>query len=377
MIQEMLNEVNLEEDYKKNVTLVCDEMKLKSVVAYSSSTGKLLGFVNVGNINNEFREFERYSKGDLGEELATHAFMIMVRGIFCSMKQAVAFFPTTALRSGEIYDCVMRTVVKVETAGLKVRAIVSDGASCNRKFYKICSSEDNVGHYTFNPVDPQRRIYFFCDVPHLLKTARNNLENSGFNRQSRNLQYGQRHIRWTHLIRLYEWDSSSDLRLLPRLTPEHLYLNPSLRMRVKLATQVLSQSVANALKLQSQKTGDTSTDGTRQYIEMFNKFFDCLNVSTLLEGQRKRNPNMMPYSSVNDQRFEWLTDVFMRYIKDWEQDIADVPNLSALERQRRCISKETREGLGITVVSFVACTKELLQEEGVGMSFQRNSHRIR
>ncbi|XP_071499561.1 uncharacterized protein [Diadema antillarum] len=363
IIQQMLEEVSLEKDWQRNVTLVCDEMKVKSGLAYSTSTGQLLGFVDVGDINNEFREFETQVKKDSSSELASHAFVIMVRGLFCSMKQAVAFFPTSTLRSGEIYDCVMRTVLKVETAGLKVRAIVSDGASCNRKFYKMCMVHgDGYGHYTMNPAETDRKIYFFCDVPHLLKTSRNNLENSGFNRQSRNLQIGEKHIRWTHLIQLYEWDSSSDLRLLPRLTPEHLYLNPSLRMRVKLATQVLSQSVANAFKLMSQKTGDTSTDGTRQYVEMFNKFFDCLNVSTVSEGQRKRNPNMMPYRSVNDSRFEWLTDVFLRYIKDWEQGIADTPNLSALERERRCISKETREGLRITVASFVACTKELLQE---------------
>lgn len=68
--------------------------------------------------------------------------------------------------------------------------------------------------------------------------------------------------------------------------------------------QVLSKSVANALKLKSDNTGDTSTDGTRQFVEMFNKFFDCLNVSTASEGQRKRNPNLLPYRDVDDSRFE-------------------------------------------------------------------------
>ena len=157
IIQQMVDEMNVEKDYQKNVTLVCDEMKLKSGLAYSTSTGQLLGFVNVGDINNEFREFETHVKKD-SDELATHAFMIMVRGIFCSVKQAVAFYPTSTLRSGEIYDCVMRTVLKVETAGLKVRAVVSDGASCNRKFYKMCSNADSGGHYAMNPVDTERRI---------------------------------------------------------------------------------------------------------------------------------------------------------------------------------------------------------------------------
>ena len=121
------------------------------------------------------------------DDIASHAFMIMARGIFSSKKQAVALFPSSALRSGEIYDCVFKSVIALESAGLKVRAIVSDGASCNRKFYKLCSASEDA-HYAINPVDEERKIYFVCDVPHLLKTTRNNLENSGFNRCSRNLQ---------------------------------------------------------------------------------------------------------------------------------------------------------------------------------------------
>ncbi|XP_011680559.1 uncharacterized protein LOC100893587 [Strongylocentrotus purpuratus] len=363
MIQQTIKEMNLKHEFQRNVSLICDEMKTKSGIVYSSSTGELIGFVDVGSINNELRAFEKRLKEDT-DELASHAFMIMVRGLFSPAKQAVALFPTSSLRSGEIYDCVMKTVLAVETAGLKVRVVVADGASCNRKFFRICT-DDVHGYYTINPADQDRKIYFFCDVPHLLKTARNNLENSGFNRKSRNLQFGEKHMRWTHLIQLYEWDCTSDLRLLPRLSHEHLYLNPSLRMRVKLATQVLSKSVANALKLRSDNTGDTSTDGTRQFVEMFNKFFDCLNVSTASEGQRKRNPNLLPYRDVDDSRFEWLRDVFLQYLSDWEKAIADSPNLSAIERERRCISKETRDGLRITVNSFVELTKELLVEEGV------------
>ncbi|XP_041476452.1 uncharacterized protein LOC121424753 isoform X2 [Lytechinus variegatus] len=361
VIDQFVSGIKFSNDSQRNVSLLCDEMKIHSGVVYSASTGSLLGFVDVGSINNELRAFE--NKMESNNELASHAFMIMVRCIFLSHKQAVALFPTSSLRSGDLYDCILQTVSAVETAGLKVRAIVSDGATCNRKFYKLCMQ--STGNFSVNPFDEERKIYFFCDVPHLLKTARNNLENAGFNRKSRNLQFGDKHIRWTHLVRLFEWDSGSDLRLLPKLSPEHLYLTPSLRMRVKLAAQVLSKSVSNAFRVMSQETGDTSTEGTREFVEMFDKFFDCLNVTTKSEGERKRNVNLLPYRDVNDERFEWLKDVFLKYISDWEESIASTPNLKAIERERRCISKETRDGLRITVNSFVALTKELLVEDGV------------
>ena len=33
----------------------------------------------------------------------------------------------------------------------------------------------------------ERKVYFICDVPHLIKTTRNNLENSQWNKKTRNL----------------------------------------------------------------------------------------------------------------------------------------------------------------------------------------------
>ena len=57
--------------------------------------------------------------------------------------------------------------------------------------------------------------------------------------------------------------------------------------------------MANALKVQ----GDPATESTRLVIEYFNQFFDCLNVSSRYEGDRKRNPALQPYKDVNDWRF--------------------------------------------------------------------------
>ena len=63
-------------------------MKMKSGVAYSSS-GRLLGFTDVGNINNELHPFEKQALEK--DEIATHAFMVRVRGIFSWVQQPVAF----------------------------------------------------------------------------------------------------------------------------------------------------------------------------------------------------------------------------------------------------------------------------------------------
>ena len=50
------------DDYKRNVTLVFDEIKLKSDLAYSKTTGKLIGYTDLGPISNELEQFESHVK---------------------------------------------------------------------------------------------------------------------------------------------------------------------------------------------------------------------------------------------------------------------------------------------------------------------------
>ena len=57
-------------------------------------------------------------------------------------------------------------------------------------------------------------------------------------------------------------------------------------MCVKFATQILSESVGKVLE----QFGNMETFGTAKYCKMFDSFFDCLNVRSLTEHERKRKP---------------------------------------------------------------------------------------
>lgn len=41
---------------------------------------------------------------------------------------------------------------------------------------------------------------------------------------------------------------------------------------------------------------------TARFCEIFNKFFDCLNVQCTQEYIHKRNPNIKPYTEKDDER---------------------------------------------------------------------------
>lgn len=103
----------------------------------------------------------------------------------------------------------------------------------------------------------------------------------------RKMKYDRQDISWKHLIYLYERDvginrGAPGLRLLPKIKHDHAHLNSFLRVRVDLAAQVLSSSVANAFDF----FGQQHMAGTKRFVSMMDKFFDCMNVKNCTEGHR-------------------------------------------------------------------------------------------
>jgi hypothetical protein len=45
---------------------------------------------------------------------------------------------------------------------------------------------------------------------------------------------------------------------------------------------------------------------------------------------------------------QWLLNDFLGYLKDWENEGAQIPGLTRKERTQLCLSRETLEGLRIT-----------------------------
>ena len=77
----------------------------------------------------------------------------------------------------------------------QVICAVSDGASCNRRFFASAIAKHKKSGVTFkapNIALPGNFVYFICDVPHLMKTTRNAWSNSTAN--------GTRHLEVLHYL---------------------------------------------------------------------------------------------------------------------------------------------------------------------------------
>lgn len=164
-----------------------------------------------------------------------------------------------------------------------------------------------------------------------------------------------------HVVRLFEEQCEQSLyKPCPKLTRGHTDLTAYSCMKVSLAVQILSGTVANALE----EFYVENVSETAHFIRTFNKFFDCLNVRNLLEERNKRNPDLNPYRNVNDTRLAWLRNYLLEYIKEWEICVETRDGeLTAAQRAAMPLSHQTKTGLEIYVLSITRCVEIMLEEE--------------
>ena len=249
------------EDLRHHIAVVFDEMKVKEGIVYDKHECRVVGFVNLGDVNNQLLNFERHLQGTAeNTHVAKQVLVFMVRGIFTRLTFPYAQFRTAGISADLLFPLLWNVIRHLECAGFKVLSVTGDKASANRKLFRMHKSKSDpqeaLVHKVQNPFSEEERfIYFFSDVPHLIKTVRNCWSNSFGHSHKRPLwvsnfnislllinyyiQINGQHISWEHLRRVYSRSqTASGLSLLPKLTREHMELNSYSRMRVNLAAQV-------------------------------------------------------------------------------------------------------------------------------------------
>lgn len=336
-----------------------DEMKIQSNLVFDKHSGELIGFIDLGD------PMTNYATIQDEDMVASHALAFLVCGLCTDLKHIIGYYFTGNVTSYQLMPMFWKIVSVLEiSVNLWVVATVNDGASPNRKFFNLHLNlaeeiKCDVVYKTRNVFAMSRFIYFFADSPHLMKTSRNCLYNSGSGSRSRYMWNNGNYLLFQHIADLFHSEQDFALHSLPKLTLDHIILTPYSKMKVKLAVQVLSKSVAITLR----ESGSKEVLGTAMFCEMMNSFFDCTNVRSKDEYKRKRNDLIKPYTSCDDERFTWLTDVFLKYLEDWRTSISTRPGKhSADERGKMFLSLQTYNGLKISVLSHVEAIKFLLKQ---------------
>jgi hypothetical protein len=99
------------------------------------------------------------------------------------------------------------------------------------------------------------------------------------------------------------------------------------------------------------------------FCQMVNDFFDCTNVRSTSENERKRNERIKPYESPEDERLIWIKDAFLKFLEDWKSSIqAREGSFTAAEREKMFLSNQTYEGFKVSANSHVEVIKFLISE---------------
>ena len=82
------------QEWQRLVILLLDEMHIKEDLVYEKHSGRMIGFTNLGDINNSLLAFERAVEHNEDSELVLAKMMTgMVRGSFTPLRFAYAQFP--------------------------------------------------------------------------------------------------------------------------------------------------------------------------------------------------------------------------------------------------------------------------------------------
>ena len=118
--------VDLSEERNRQVASVLDEVHVKDDLVYDKHQGNLIGFTNLGEINNHFLQFENLLCGEEPthqQQLATSMVVLMVRTLFFKLNFPYAQFACSNLSGDLLVDPVWEATFRLERMGFCVLAL--------------------------------------------------------------------------------------------------------------------------------------------------------------------------------------------------------------------------------------------------------------
>lgn len=272
----MCNTMSFQE---KKCVIMIDEMAIKYCLEYNKSLDMIEGYEDLGHLGRSNR-------------LAKLAFVIMIRGLYNKWKLPMSYFLSSTGVKGEEMAKIMKSCVsELIKIGFDPVCITCDQGSANRKMFSILNATSDKP-YT---IIEGKKIYLIYDVPHLLKSIRNNLLNGNIL-----LKFSKcvKTIRFYDFKKTYEIDKSSvTTRAMCKIGEQHINPNPWQKMSCKIAIQTFSNSVSAAIKTcvaTGQLDSITALD-TANFFSGLNDLFDTLNSKNLFD----KNPNRRPMCKNN------------------------------------------------------------------------------
>lgn len=255
-------------------SLIFDEMSVTPHIYYDKSRDEIIGFENLGTYKTH--------------KFADHVTVFMIKGLRKNFKQPVAYYFSQNMKSVDLKNIVINVIKNIQSTGLQVLVTVCDQSGINTATInslildakrQYLRKEESFKNNIF--IVGAMEIIPLYDVPHLLKGLRNNLLNKDLIFVDPTSKE-EVTVKWEYFNMLYEADKCyGELRLMHKLTEEHVLAEKINKMRVKPAAQLFSHSVAVGIKhLSVRNEVPKDMEKIIPFIQMTDKLFDSLNGGT-------------------------------------------------------------------------------------------------
>ena len=240
----------------------------KENVQWCRKTGKFVGYVDLG-------------ADDCSSEKATEAFVFMAVGLRGHWRIPLGYFLINGISACTLINLLKEAIIRLYSCGVIVQSVTSDAAQFQISAIELLGA--NFNHFSPkpwfpHPCDPTLEIVFIHDVCHMIKLIRKALEFYGF------FKWKNGSVSWKYYKLLEDLQSKHHLRGGNRLTKQHIEFENK-KMKVSLATQLFSKSVADTLRYCyfHQIEGFQHPDVllTAEFTELMNDLFDVFNSSSL------------------------------------------------------------------------------------------------
>lgn len=265
--------------------LSLDEMSIRQHLQWNGR--RTVGYVDIGD----------NCDGD-NLPLAKDALVFMVTCINGHWKLPVGYFLTNGV-NGEQRSALLKNCIRLlHETGVEVASVTFDGCPSNFAMAKLLGArfDDLTNIDPIIKIDNQNMV-IFPDPCHMIKLVRNTLGD-----KKRLLDGSNKTISWHYIEKLHEIQDNEGLHLANKLKKAHINYKKQV-MKVRLATQIFSRSVADSLsfcKTELNLKEFDDSEATQQFINGFNDLFDILNSRRLTAPGLKKPISKKNWAEINN-----------------------------------------------------------------------------
>ncbi|KAB7506860.1 Transposable element P transposase [Armadillidium nasatum] len=238
---------------------------------------------------------------------ASSALCFMVRSMSGNWMQLIGYaFSHGPIKLKNLKFLFEKCLLKLNEIGLKVMCITTNQGNNFASLFKTLGVTKCKPYFHLKISDVNYKYIVIPDVPHLLKSTRNAIFNNS-------ISTPEGTVKWQYIEEAY--NLKNNLPYIPKVSEVHVKL-PSLggKMKVKLAAQILSRSVSEALQtMRMEGLSDENSFATEQFCLKINNLFDILNSSPSQKGTTPFHQKLQAGS----KGWEYISDI-KSWIECWE-----------------------------------------------------------